>query len=212
MITMKIRVDHRENEHIKNEIQKLGFDIHSEQLPVGDFVIRSTVVERKTVHDLLQSIIDKRLFFQLDRLKKFRNKLLIIEGTDDIYSLRDIHENAIRGALLSVALDYKIPIVTTKNGEDTARFLFALAKRVYMKTKREISLRNKKRTLSDEELQEYIVLGLPNVGPKLARELLKKFKTIENVFTSQEEDLNQVEKIGKKKAEKIRKILTKKYK
>ena len=80
-----------------------------------------------------------------------------------------------------------------------------------MNLKTSLASRYKRSRMSEKELQEYIVSGLPHVGPTLAKNLLKKFKTIEKVFTTQDKDLLKVDKIGKKKAKKIRKIIKKKY-
>jgi Fanconi anemia group M protein len=52
---------------------------------------------------------------------------------------------------------------------------------------------------------------LPNVGPSLAKELLKKFKTVKKIVNAKEEKLKKVEKIGEKKAKNIRNILDSDY-
>lgn len=209
---MKIVFDYREAGDVTTELQKMGVDLKSKRLQIGDFLIsKDTAVERKTVHDFLQSIINKRIFSQLSDLKKFEKPLLIIEGNEDIYSLRDMHENAIRGALLCISLDYGIPIIKTRDQKDTALFLYLLAKREQLELKKPVASRYRRSKMNKKELQEHIVSGLPNVGPTLAKNLLKKFKTIENIFSTPDQDLIKVDKIGRKKAQEIRKIIKKKY-
>ncbi|MEM2907519.1 MAG: helicase-related protein, partial [Candidatus Odinarchaeota archaeon] len=98
---VKLIVDHRElSSPIPRILSEMGVDIVSQQLPAADYVISDTVaIERKTVGDFLQSLIDKRLFEQIIKLKaSYDTPVMIIEG-ETLYGLRNIHQNAIRGAL-----------------------------------------------------------------------------------------------------------------
>ena len=48
------------------------------------------------------------------------------------------------------------------------------------------------------------ILGsLPGIGPSLARNLINSFKTIRNLCNAEVDDLMEVNKIGRKKAEAI---------
>jgi Fanconi anemia group M protein len=188
-------------------------ELCEKQLTVADYQLSERVgVERKTISDFLQSIIDGRLFEQLSDLKKtFSRPILLIEGTDDMFELRDIHPNAIRGALASIATDLKIPILWTKSQLETAELLYAIAKREQIQLKRNASLRVKPNFRSINQEQEFLIGGLPKISSVLAKRLLKKFQTPEAVFTAKPEQLQEVDGIGEKLAAKIRKLLTKKY-
>lgn len=54
--------------------------------------------------------------------------------------------------------------------------------------------------------------GLPGIDTIRAKNLLAQFKTIEKVFTAEQEELLEAEGIGEKLAQRIRKILTTTYK
>ncbi|MBI5060969.1 MAG: Hef nuclease, partial [Candidatus Aenigmarchaeota archaeon] len=56
--------------------------LHEIQLKVGDYLLsKRVVVERKTADDFLQSLVDGRLFRQLEELKnQFEKPLLLLEG------------------------------------------------------------------------------------------------------------------------------------
>ena len=87
-------------------------------------------VELKQVPDFVASIIDGRLLEQVRDLKKnFERAVVIIEGEEDIYSVRKVHANAIRGMLASIVLDFGVPILYTKNARDTAGLLAVMARR-----------------------------------------------------------------------------------
>ena len=138
-------------------------------------------------------------------------QLLIIETDKNLYSLRDFHPNSIRGMLSSIAIDYQIPILYTRNYRDTAAYLALIAKRLE-KPKRHISLVSKRKPLTLKEQQEYLIEGLPGIGPSLAKSLLSKFKSVKNVINAKEDKLKKVEKIGDKKSKVIREVLDSEYK
>ncbi|XRP97767.1 DEAD/DEAH box helicase [Methanocaldococcus sp. 16A] len=203
---IKIIVDVRE----KNMAKLLHnyADVELKTLEVGDYILSDrVVVERKTADDFVNSIIDKRLFNQLKNLKKVEKPLLIIEGEN----FSRLHENAIKGAILSIIFDFGIPILFTKNAEETADLLIKIAEKEQIKEKRAVMVRYGKTTMSLKEQQKFIVESLPDVGGALAERLLKHFKTVENVFTAKEEELMKVEGVGKERAKKIREVLTAKY-
>ena len=192
----KIIVDYREkNSMIPAELISNGCEIEFQNLSVGDYVVENTAIERKTVSDFLSSMVNKRLLNQLQHLQKTDKKILIIEGVEDneLYHERSgINENAIRGFMLSIILSHNIPIILTKNSEDTAKFLSVLAK----KQTKEVSLKLKKKSQDVNEQIQYIIEGFPGIGLKTARKLLNHFKTIKNIINADGEEIKKV--IGKK--------------
>ncbi len=205
----KIIIDYREkNSLVISELKALGFDIEFKALKVGDYIVKNTAIERKTISDFIGSMINQRLRNQLEELQQYENKLLIIEGIyeQELYSDDDarVHANAIRGFLLSIVLKYKIPIIFTKNAEDTAKFILVLSRKKETETK----INPRKKSLNKKEQLQFIIEGFPGIGPKTAKKLLEKFKTIKKITNSSEKDL---EKILGKKAEIIKQIIERQY-
>ena len=129
---IKIYADSREQgSSILKELSELGLDLTVKSLKSADFIVSNRVgIERKTSEDFVNSIIDKRLLLQLKDLKEnFERPILIIEGNEDIYSIRNIHPNAIRGMLATIAVSYRIPIIHTQNFRETAELIRTIAKR-----------------------------------------------------------------------------------
>lgn len=185
-----IIIDNREKQSlVPSELSALNFQLQFEQLQIGDYLVNNTIIERKTFSDLQSSIINKRIFEQLNNLKD-KQSLLIIEGKSDLF----IHENALRGFLLSLATEFKVPFIFSKNEKDTALFILVLAK----KEKKEISLRYTPKLQSKSEIQQFILEGFPNIGPTTAKALLKQFKSLNNIFNASEDELKQILK-GKTK-------------
>lgn len=193
---IEIIIDYREkNALVASFLESHGFRVTFKQLPVADYLIKDTAVERKTISDLKSSIINKRIFSQMLELKQYPKAILMIEGisSEDLYE-GIISENALRGFLLSAALDYQIPLIFTQGEEDSARYIAILANK--KENKGPSSIRPSKITLTPEERLQYIIEGFPQIGPITARKLLNRFKTIKGIASASEEDLQKV--IGKK--------------
>jgi len=195
----KIIIDIREkNSLVVSELISLGLETEIKTLKVADYIIGEVAIERKTVSDFISSMVNKRLVNQLEEIQQYKNRLLMIEGIDEQELYTDseerigMHPNAIRGFLLSILLKYKVPIVYTKDYRDTAKFISVLAKR----TEKEASLNVTKKSLNKKERLQFILESFPGIGPKNAKKLLKKFKTLKNILNADIEELK--EEIGKK--------------
>ncbi|MDI6737273.1 MAG: helicase-related protein [Nanoarchaeota archaeon] len=170
------------------------------------------VLLHNTIEDFVGSIIDQRILQQAKELKQnFEKPLMIIEGTDDLYSVRRVHPNAIRGMIAAIAVSFGIPIVHTKSPSDTAELLIAIAKREQTKEDSDFTLRTEKKPLTLKEQQEYIVQSFPNVGSQLSRDLLLKFGSVKNIVNADTDKLREVEKIGEKKAAEIKRVVEEDY-
>jgi ERCC4-type nuclease len=194
----KIIIDYREKSSlVASELISLGFEIEFKELKVADYLVNHIAIERKTVSDFISSMINGRLAKQLEELQQYEDKLLLIEGIEEqeLYSddsERGVSPNAIRGFLLSILLKHKIPIIFTKNPEDTAKFIYVLAR----KKERESPLNVTKKSLDKKERLQFILEGFPGIGPKTAKKLLEKFKTLKNITNAPLEEITKV--IGKK--------------
>ncbi len=187
-------------------------EVKEKQLDVGDYLLSDDVVcERKTCDDFLQSMVDGRLFHQISAMKNsFPSSFMIIEG-DTLFGKREIHENAIRGALASIAVDCAMPVIWTENQLESAEMLFTVAKREQLDMKKGVSIRGKRRMRSMNDQQEFLLAGLPLISTSKAKALLKHFGTPQSVFAASEQELQKAEGIGKELSKKIREILTSRY-
>jgi hypothetical protein len=127
----KIVADYREKgSNVLKELVDADVNLQLEKLSIGDFLLSGKVIiEYKTVQDFVDSIIDGRLLTQLKELKKYEKPVLIIEGVEDMYSVRRIHPNAIRGMLVTITVSYGIPLIQTKTHKETAEILKMIAKK-----------------------------------------------------------------------------------
>lgn len=183
----KIIADNREkNSLVISELVNQGNKVIFEQLEIGDYLINNTAIERKTKSDLINSIIDKRIFSQLENIKKYSNYILIIEENN---FQSTINENIVRGFTLSTIIKSKVPIIFTKDEKDTAKYLSILANK---KEKSTPSIRQSRNFLSSEKQIQFILEGFPNIGPVKAKELIKEFKSIKNICNASKEQLENI--------------------
>ena len=211
---IKIFADYREKgTGIIKELVDLGINIKLDKLENADYILSGRVgVEIKKVGDFVDSIIDGRLLQQVKDLKNnFERPLVVIEGSEDIYSMRNVHPNSIRGMLATIAVSYGIPVLHTKDAKESASLLNIIAKREQEETSKDFTLHGEKKAMSLKDWQEYVIAALPGVGATLSKPLLKKFKTVKKIINAKKEQLEKVEKIGPKKAEAIRDVVEREY-
>ena len=209
---LSIVADHRENgTPFVEELLRLGVELEFRVLKVGDYVISDDVaVERKTLNDFVSSIIDRRLFEQAKAMKDaYARPLLLIENEEAMG--RGISKEAMRGALLSVILDIGVPALICKDAKDAAETLVAVAKRVQRGPPNGLSIKDRRKPQTPDGEREYVVASLPFVEATLAKRMLGMFRTVEGVFTASEEELQQIDKIGPKKARRIRELVAGEY-
>ena len=207
-----VLADHREKDNkIVKELIELGVSVKTGQLESADYLISGRVaVELKKVPDFVASLIDGRMLEQVRNLKKnFDKAIVIIEGEEDIYAVRKVHANAIRGMLASIVLDFGVPVLYTKNPRDTAGLLAVMAKREQDKGS-DFSYHERKPHAEEEQL-EFFVSSLPGIGLQTARSLLEQFGSIRNLVNASKEELLAIKGIGEKTAERLVMLFGKEY-
>lgn len=213
--TIKIFADYREKgSGVIKELAENGMSVNIEKLEHADYVVSSRCgVEIKTVEDFVESIIDGRLLQQTKDLKNsFERPIIVIEGTQDIFGVRNVHHNSILGMMATIAVSYGIPIIQTKSFKETAALLQIIARREQEETGKDFNLHADRKPSTLKEQQEYLVSSLPGINLTLAKPLLKYFKSVKNLVNASEKELQEVEKIGPGKAKHIKDVVEGEYK
>lgn len=219
---VRIVVDERERPSgVPDFLRAAGVAVDFAQLAVGDYVVSPEVaVERKTVHDLVSSIYDGRLYVQCSELvKHYAKPVVVIQG--DISVLKeipdDIEESKARRmaertplaleALATVAMEFRIPVIHAPDAEQTAALLLAMANKG-LRSKTSGPLLKKIRKENPFYLQQLSVLSsVPGVGDKLAARMLEKFKTLQRALTATAAELATIPGFGLARAQRVRKVL-----
>jgi len=219
---LRIVVDKREkNSGIPELLKQSGVFVDFATLKVGDYIVfDNVVIERKTVSDLLTSFYDGRLFIQCSELvKHFSTPLLIVEGNiEDLKfesrgSLRSYNQKfqLVYDSLITIILDFKIPLVHTPNIEHTTNFLIAIANKLSRKYSYGPLLRKIRKQTSEQIQQLSVLSSLPGVGGMFAVKMLKEFNTPKRALNASAAELAKISGFGTVRAQRIRKILDNAY-
>lgn len=203
-----IRVDHRES---RTGIDRYfardpEVDFSYVDLDYGDFACGGNlVIERKSPADVGASIRDRRFFQQHQAAADAGLRMIyILEG--DVYRSSTLQPMAIIGAVAWLTGLAGSSAIYARNLADTAALVRTYCRHQQFGLGYEISLQPPK-PRSAADMQVAIVAALPGVGEGKARKLLRRFGTIEAIFTAPEAEIAAVEGFGPKSAAAIRKVL-----
>ena len=210
---LRIVVDDREQKSgIPNLLKSVGLNVEMKTLPIGDYIVApETIIERKSIRDLLASVFDGRLFDQCSRLKEnFEHPIILMEGNVD--EIEEITDNPLifYGALSTVVIDFKIPVIPTPSAAHTAKLLVSMCSRKDIPKGPFLKKIKKSSDLEKQQLSS--LCSLPGIGEKFAVRMLEKFGTPLRVFTATTSELAKVEGLGESRAKKIKKVLDTKNK
>lgn len=183
------------------------FDVRIRQLPVGDYLIDgSVVVERKTYADFASSLIDGRLFPQAAALARCPHRPLILLEGPRPDRLPAVHPHALQGAIASLAIMWRLPLIEVPTPEEALRLFRAIAEQVG-RTRPGILKRYDRKPKRQESRRLYVLQGLPGVGPTLAARMLARFGSVERAIVADAEALMEIEGLGPAKAARIRNLV-----
>jgi len=224
-----ITADDRElNSAVVARLKSMGADVKIDRLLTGDFRIGERIlVERKTVRDFVDSLVDGRLLEQASRIVGAAPRSLILIEGEGLFRSTRVHPHALMGALTTLSLDFGIPVVTTKDGTETARFLVVASRREesmldgLSSNARERLESGRPELWTDpvmqaaagaKELQDRgservaardLLISIPSVDENLATHLLDRFGTIAGLVWADEEELRQTEGISETQVREI---------
>ncbi len=209
-LPLTLFVDIHEPEEIQAHIEEAGVPVERKTLAPGDYIVGEVGVERKTIQDFFSSIVNKRLWEQVSRLREtYPRPLVVVEGD---LALVDEYSNpkVFWGAFLALHFEEGVPVLFAPNYRHTALLLETLYQQ-QLKAPITFSLRHKPKLLSLPQQQEFAVQGLPNIGDTLSKALLERCGSVRGVMTASEGDLLKVPMIGPKKALRVAELLDAPY-
>ena len=211
MKTIRIVADDRERKSgIPQLLKSVGINVEVKTLAVGDYIVApETVIERKSIRDLISSVFDGRLFDQCSRLRKhFEKPVILVEGNLD--ELENMTENPMifYGAISTVVIEFGIPVMPTPSAMHTAKLLSAMAAKKENAVKGPYIKRIRK-TTDIQQQQITILCSLPGVGEKFATRMLEKFGTPLRALSATNAELLKIEGMGDSRAKRIKDALNK---
>ena len=188
--------------------QMPGIEVRVQRLKTGDYIVGDRwVFERKTLLDFAASVVDGRLFSKSWRLVKSSPlSALILEGRSKDLAACQISREALQGALVSLSLIYRLPVLRSFDPVETAHLLLYAGCQM-RRFDEAWGVHPGHRPGSKRRRQLRLLQALPGLGPHRASRLLEAFGTVQAVTTADLEALQAVTGIGAKTAAAIRDVL-----
>ena len=178
------------------------------RLPLGDYLLDDRILfERKTVPDFAVSLLDGRLFRQACRLSGAAYRpVYVLEGVWNRGTVKGVSREGLLGAVTMLSVTLSIPLLRSRDPQETAqliRYAGEQARRVLHNAVHRPGYRP--RGLRKRRL--FVLQGLPGIGPARAARLLDTFGSLEGIFGADADELAEVEGLGWKTADAIRRLV-----
>ena len=187
-----------------------GVELRVARLDIGDYAVGpNLVVERKTVSDFVQSVIDGRLFRQARRLSRFSSGLrfLVLEGADGDLRQRGLSQHAVHGALITLNLVFGLPVLRTLDPVETAHLL-VIAGRQLRRRMTSLARLHPSVNAPSRSTQLRMLPAIRDIGPLRASALLEHFGSIRSISAATLDELVVVPGIGQRTAHRIHWAMT----
>ena len=209
---MTIIVDSREPSHIINSLKNKKLEVKTDFIEVGDYLLdNGYAIERKD-KDLISSIQSNRLYEQLNNLSQYDHPILCITLQDlwkTFYFSRSryIHRSYL-GTLTTLTTKYpKLKIMFLQDEEEFISYVVNLDKKIHEDGKSERPAPQLRKAKSIKMRKENALTAIEGVSISKAKKLLECFGSVRNIANANPKELEMVDGIGKKLAEKIRETL-----
>lgn len=224
---MTLFVDDRErsvfSRLIEVKAKKKNINLEKKRLEVGDYVISDVCFEAKSAHDFMASILNKRIWTQLDNMDRcFTRNFLVIYGTIDEAikftkftkafdkmprgSKEQILGNKFKGAIGRIMLDTDVNVIWTRTEAEAAEQLITLSKMATVE-RPAIKPSVPKRTATTD-VRVDMLATIKGVSEKKAKLLLKQFGSIMEMGEHKASDFCKLDGMGDTVARRILKVLT----
>lgn len=187
--------------------KRAGVTLDMQRLECGDYLPHPTcVVERKSDHDFAASILDGRLFSQLALMQaEFPLVVLLVEG--DVHTTTsEIADESLHGALSYIAVLAGVRLLYSRSAADSSALIHRFALHLHHGLGYEIPLRTAK-PKDMSVLTQYLVEGLPGVGPGRARALVEHFGSVRRLMAASHAEIAGAPGLGPKTADRIIELL-----
>ena len=220
---MKLIIDSRENseltERVIEKAQSLNVPFEKQWLEIGDYVFNDVCFEAKSSFDFIQSIVNKRLWNQLDNMDRaYVNNLVIVYGSfEDGFrkhlehiktnmnktAQRVILRKKFLGSMGKIILDTDCSIIWVRDALTAAELIAVVCK--MQPHDREVYIPRivKQKKISTTDLRVDVLSTIKGVSDKKAKLLIKKFGSIMEIGEATPSELSEIEGIGNVLAKRI---------
>lgn len=220
-MAVQVTIDDRERgvELAASIARQLGRAPVVARLELGDIAIgEAFLIERKTAADFVASLLDRRLDSQLDRLARLKETrpIVIVEGPFNQLVLGGMDPSEVRQAMLSIQIDWRIPMVRSHDFDHTVQWVVELARRVDRQAGAKMNFEpptetikpasasgKKPKAMGTDAVQLAALQKVPGLGKNKAAMLMERFGSISALKAASVEEIETVPGIGRELAERV---------
>ena len=208
-----LKIDTREESELSKLVEDYCRDMNipheKEWLDIGDYTFADVCFEAKSSFDFLSSVINKRLWNQLDNMDaKFVNNIVIVYGSFNDALENYLHyvnnkagqarmlRNKFDGAFGKIILDTDANIIWVSSARQAARLIAVVGK--MHPIDREIhtpSLIRKR--IATTDLRVDVLCTVKGISPKKAKLLIDRFGSIMEIGEASIEEICELDGFGK---------------
>ena len=201
--------------------RQLNITTEKKWLEVGDYVVGNVCFEAKSAQDFLQSVLNKRLWNQLDNMDRtYEINIVLIYGNMDeairsvsskfgkdmpIEARLTLLNNKFMGGIGRIALDTDAKPIFVPNESIAAKLIASIAK--MQPVDRPTIAPALVKRISTDDMRLDTLTTIKGVSEKKAKDLLKTFGSIMEIGECKLEELTYLDGIGETIAERILDVL-----
>jgi Fanconi anemia group M protein len=205
----KLIIDSRETSKlykcVESEAKKLLIVTEKQWLEIGDYVFGDVCFEAKSSIDFLQSVINKRLWNQIDNMDRcFEHCIVIIHGS--IHEAMDypkyvnmkipktLLHNKFYGAIGKLTLDTDCKVFWVESPRKAAKLITTICK--MRPIQRDAVRPSLLKRITTEDLRLDMLLTIKGVSETKANRLIRKFGSIMEIGEATASEIAQIEGLG----------------
>ncbi len=223
---MALIIDDREkstfSKIIEEKAAKMGVLTERKRLEVGDYVIGDVCFEIKSSQDFLQSVLNKRIWNQIDNMdRNYQRNFVVIHGTvldavdkfmthstgggSDYRSKSIWLKSKFMGAVGRIRLDYDVDVIWKDSEASVIDEVITIIK--MSPNKRAVIEPTIIKKITTEDVRVDMLAMLKGLTRPKARLLLEHFGCIMEIGENEVSDILKIKGIGKVTAERLLNIL-----
>tara|TARA_R110000787_G_scaffold179323_2_gene291186 strand:- start:439 stop:1122 length:684 start_codon:yes stop_codon:yes gene_type:complete len=217
----KLLIDSREDSALTDEVllkcTELNILFEKQWLEIGDYTFNDVCFEAKSAYDFLLSVLNKRLWNQLDNMDRaFDNNLVIVYGDfKDAYkdyrkygkSPYGMIKNKFYGAMGKIILDLDCNILFVPNEKIAAQLIAVVCKMQPIDREVYNPRLVKQRKISTSDLRMDVLTTVKGISEKKAKLLIKEFGSIMEIGETDPSEIAMLDGFGKVLANRLYDVL-----
>ena len=212
----KLIIDSRESsnlyEYVVSEASSLNIPTEKQWLEIGDYVYSDVCVEAKSTIDFLQSVINKRLWNQIDNMDShYEHSIIMIHGSlheameypkyVKMNIAKSLLKNKFFGAIGKITLDTDCKLFWVEGPQKAAKIMTTIFK--MRPIDRQIIKPQLLKRITTEDLRMNMLCNIKGISETKAKKLLEIWGSIMEIGEAEPNELSIVDGIGETLANRI---------